>query len=271
MATQLSYNGALDVLRNTDSGREALGKISPGELGWSAVGGVAGAAGGYMLAKLLHRAPSKKRRAIYAALGALLGAGGTYAALGKLKGGEDFNGSLRDKLRVSTVYKEPVGGAEDGQDKGSDGAVKHWLDKDRLGESLKATKAKVLVSTGAGLLGYNGHPMMDVTGLRRRNAALERYQAQHPDVATMDIVKGINNKKLQVNGLPAGTGVQANGAKVVVSRTPGQQRGDNMINAAANAALAYVLMSGGDYLYNTLAADTPTYRPELDIKNLIKK
>lgn len=86
-------------------GIEARKKLSPGEIGISALGGLGGGALGYLLSKAVHRAPSKGTRLLYTLLGAAAGAGGAEYGLRnvdvrKLFPESKFTGTFADWLRV---------------------------------------------------------------------------------------------------------------------------------------------------------------------------
>ena len=278
MGRQLSFNEALNALKGTDRGQEALGKVSPGEIGWGIAGGLAGLTGGYLLARLLHRDPSKKRRFMYAILGALLGVGGAQAALSKLPGGEGFAGSLRDKLRVSSIYNEPTGGGEGEQGKPGKSWLSRMFSWDRAKDTMLPGKANTIAAGLGGYAGWKGYGI-DFTGTRGAQAALDNYNKSNPELAVIKKVRNVNNGRLTFDN--ASQKAQAlirqhgarlkDGTSLELARPDGVARRDNAINAGANAALAYALMSTANYIAQTHNAGAPKYRPELDIRNILAK
>lgn len=98
--TKLADGYADQLNKMLESGSDALSHVSPGELGWGAVGAGGGAMMGYALSRLLHRKPSKRVKLLYSLLGAAAGGAGSQYLLANMPGSEGFNGSKRDEMRL---------------------------------------------------------------------------------------------------------------------------------------------------------------------------
>lgn len=109
-ASKKPYEEALGTIRDTAAGKDALGRVSPGEIGWTA----AGAAGGGLLGYVLSRIHSKRKRGrdlAYVLLGAAAGGGLVQKRLSMPD--KALDGTWRDKLRLSSALPElalPPGG-----------------------------------------------------------------------------------------------------------------------------------------------------------------
>lgn len=135
----------VDNFRNTEEGSKILGSISAGELGRMGIGAAFGGAGAYLLASLLNKKPSAKKRLLYTLAGMAGGGALTYAGMGVLS--NDNGVSIRDMLRLSSAA-----------DKDPD--FRERLDNvDPSGSSLMEGGAILSAGTGIGT----------VTGLRNIN------------------------------------------------------------------------------------------------------
>ena len=80
------YQGLVDAAKAGDeTAKKIMSTTAQTTQGWGLIGAGAGAAGGYLISKWLRRKASKKQRALDILIGALIGGGGTYAALKSLK------------------------------------------------------------------------------------------------------------------------------------------------------------------------------------------
>lgn len=97
--------GIRNLLKSASRKSKALKQISAGELGWALAGAAGGSGLGYLMSRAIHRNPSGKLKSAYILGGAALGAVGSQVALNSIQA-SDYDGSLRDRMRLAQFIKE---------------------------------------------------------------------------------------------------------------------------------------------------------------------
>lgn len=190
---QLNKSEAINFFKNTEEGKAALGKLSPGEIGYGVAGAALGGSAGWLLSKILHRAPSTKLKLLYTLLGAAAGAGGTEYALSNISAGDGFDGTLKERLRLEPSFREAlkVDVVPKGDGSGENKLVpRTYLDWERFKQSsgrggMYGAGAGLL---SAGILAYKGRSY-DFSNLREARR-LFNAAGNEPNVDAMQFMKG---------------------------------------------------------------------------------
>lgn len=187
-----AYADMLNQVKGTKEGQEALGRISPGEIGWGLAGAAGGGALGYLMSRLVHRKASARTKMLYTLLGALAGGGGSQYLLANMKGSNGFNGTKRDEMRLSGLSVMPTVNTEDVK---TDSKGNPKADNSALAPFVTAAAAGTLGAVRGARLGDKRHLGSLLTGapnvyewaMDRRygkredmEKMLQRYLARHP-------------------------------------------------------------------------------------------
>lgn len=271
-AEQLSPNEALSKWKGTEAGQAALSKVSPGELAYGALGALGGGALGYLLSRL-HRKKSRGRSLLYALLGAAGGISGSQLLLKNLAGGEGFEGSLRDKMRLSAMpeWTEVVNGDKGSIDK--EGPIWRYINAARSKEAFGPGKLNMAAALAGGYGGYKGK-LIDFSGIRAQQRAFNELanSSYNGDIAAAwSALKSPRSTKAIRELAGGGRGarqlfenrlkLEQTAPKSGVLRGTGGQRA---LDTAGNAAAAYLLASALNYGAMTMGVTGAQYNPALD-------
>lgn len=174
-----TYQQIADAAKNDSAeAQKVLDSGSSATTGWGLLGAGLGAGGGYLISRWLRRNGTKRQRALDMLIGALIGGGGTIAALKNIKGKEGLT------LEQQAAFDEYL------REHGYTGKSRE--DIPEKGSFLAPNKWNVSMGAGGAILGATGGaiagPFDDKLGVRFTNRAEKHYAGKPQKVidAAMD-------------------------------------------------------------------------------------